>query len=56
MAHGGAQVGRADEHAIDPFDGNDLIQVGQPLPVLDLHQQAHLRVGLVEVAGNAVPA
>ncbi|MNH17515.1 hypothetical protein D3C79_771920 [compost metagenome] len=56
MAHGRAEVSRTDEHAIDAFDGDDLIQPGQALKVLDLYQQAHLFIGLVEVAGYAVPA
>ncbi|MCY1528351.1 hypothetical protein D9M68_634520 [compost metagenome] len=56
MAHGGGEVGGADEHAVDAFHGGDRIQVGQAVEVLDLHQQAHLLVGVIQVAGDAVPA
>ncbi|MNN60033.1 hypothetical protein D3C81_1751880 [compost metagenome] len=56
MTHGGAEVGGADEHTIHPFDRGNLIQPGQAFEVFDLHQQTHLRVSLIQVPGNAVPA
>ena len=56
VAHGRAQICRADKHPVHAFDGGDGVQIGQALGILNLHQQAHLRIGLVEVISDAVPA
>ncbi len=56
LAHGRRQVRRADKHPVDPVHRENLIQVAQAFEVLDLHQQAHLLVRLIQVAGDAVPA
>jgi len=40
VAHGGGQIGRADEHAVHTVHGADRFQVGQGRGGFGLHQQA----------------
>ncbi len=56
VTQGGAQVRRPDEDAVDAVHGGDLVQVVQGLGALDLYQQTHFAVRLVQIAGHAVPA
>ncbi|MCY1450825.1 hypothetical protein D9M71_676610 [compost metagenome] len=56
ITHGRTQVRRADKHPVNAFDRGNRIQVLQPFKALDLHQQAHLLIGLLQVTGDAVPA
>ena len=55
-AHVGAQIRRADKHAVDAFHVQDLRQVFQRLAGFDLHQHAHGVVSLMQVIRDAVPA
>jgi hypothetical protein len=55
-AHVGAEIRRADKHAVDAFHIEDLRQIFQRLAGFNLHQHAHGVVGLMEIIRNAVPA
>lgn len=49
IAHSGAQIGRADEHAIDAVDRGDLSCRFQSRYALDLHEEANLVIGAGEI-------
>ena len=55
-AHIGAQIRRADKHAVHALDIEDLRQIAERFASFDLHQHAHRVVGLMEIIRDAVPA
>ena len=52
----GREVGRPDEDAVDPVHRGDLLQGAKRSDRLELHQQADLVVGYVEIGGHFAPA
>ena len=56
MAERGRQIGRADEHAVDPIGGHDRVEVVDRGARFGLHQHADLCIGFFGVVGVLPPA
>jgi hypothetical protein len=54
-SHRRREVGRADQDAVDPLDGRDLLDVLDRCRRLDLHEERDRRRGIREVAIDAIP-
>jgi hypothetical protein len=56
VAHIGAEIRRADKHAVHPVDIEDLRQIFQRFAGLNLYQYAHGVIGPVDIIRDAIPA